>query len=184
MRVPVGWSRQSIAALGALVLAAGAAVHGAGRAFTSEPLPDRILTPRTLPEPPQPELEPQHRPGGAPDRMILAAVVRDPFRVDRSRPPDRYRLPATSGQLAAEVVPEPVSPIMRVVGVAALGDGRGLAAVEVAGERPRLVRIGEEFAGLRLVSLSPGEARLESKDTTLVLRLPSPLWQVERGGGP
>jgi len=77
--------------------------------------------------------------------------------------------------VAAESVSVPSVPPLRVLGVAVLADGRGVAAVELPGEPPRLVRVGEEFAGFRLISLLPGEARLESKDTTLVLRLPSPL---------
>jgi hypothetical protein len=158
------------------VLAAGAMVEGAVRALMLQGPPDEIPAPRggALVAPAS-AAAPRASDASKSDRLILAAVARDPFRPDRTRPPDRYRVPGRSEPVAAESVSVPSVPPLRVLGVAVLADGRGVAAVELPGEPPRLVRVGEEFAGFRLISLLPGEARLESKDTTLVLRLPSPL---------
>lgn len=115
-------------------------------------------------------------------RRVLRAVDRDPFRAERRRPPGRYQLPGMEPQLPAtqvseEAEPPPPSeplPPMRVLAIAVLGGGQGLAAVEVEGNPPRVLRIGDEIQGFRLISIAPGEVHIQGPDTAFVLQLPTP----------
>ncbi|HEX7088502.1 MAG TPA: hypothetical protein VF192_00105 [Longimicrobiales bacterium] len=103
-------------------------------------------------------------------RAVLAAVARDPFRPDRRRAPDRYRLPGEA--LAVEPVARraPLPPL-RLVGTASFGDGRGFAALMVQGRTPLLVPVGDTLGGLRLLRVDTGSAVLEAADTVVLLEV-------------
>lgn len=101
---------------------------------------------------------------------VLTAVARDPFRPDRRRAPERYRLPGEA--LAVErAAPRAPVPAVRLVGTASFGDGAGFAALALQGRAPLLVPVGDTLAGLRLVRVDTGSAMLEGADTVLLLQL-------------
>lgn len=117
----------------------------------------------------------------APNDVVSAIVERNPFRPDRSRSIERYQLEGSSEVSIVQPSPappdEPVRPTIpeiRLVGLVALGSGRGMAAVEVAGSNARLLSIGDSIAGFRLVSVTGSEAKLSRPDTTLLLSLKGP----------
>jgi hypothetical protein len=103
-------------------------------------------------------------------RAVLAAVARDPFRPDRRRAPDRYRLPGEAP--AVERVARRVTlPPLWLMGTASFADGGGFAALAVQGRAPLLVPVGDTLAGLRLVRVDTGSAMLEGADTVLLLEV-------------
>lgn len=115
--------------------------------------------------------------------LVSAVIARDPFRtrgmLAGAAPPRSGPVPLeTDAEPRAE--PEVVTPLrepvpsLRVLGLVVLGDGRGMAALEAQGAPSKLVSVGDEFAGFRLRSVSATEARLERRDTSLVLRLQTP----------
>jgi hypothetical protein len=65
--------------------------------------------------------------------------------------------------------PEP--PQLRLLGVVVLGDGRGSAALSVAGGAAQLVRVGQQVDRWVLERVESGTATLVSRDGRLVLRL-------------
>jgi hypothetical protein len=191
MRPLRDWSAGNAAAL--VVLAACIATAGAvAQREVSAGLPDPAAsgTPAHRTVGGAPALRPAHpRDAAALNRLVLETVARNPFRAERSRPAGRYLLPgseapaglataAASPGVAVQLPPPPPSrppvPQFRLVGTAALGGGRGLAAIEVPGAPPRVVNVGESISGFRLESVSPTEARLRGADTTLVIRSSSP----------
>lgn len=101
---------------------------------------------------------------------VLAAVARDPFRPDRRRAPERYRLPGEA-MAVAHAAPRTPMPGVRLLGTASFGDGGGFAALAIQGRAPLLVPVGDTLAGLRLVRVDTGSAMLEGADTVLVLQL-------------
>jgi hypothetical protein len=56
------------------------------------------------------------------------------------------------------------------VGTVVLADGRGLAALTGQNGESRIVRVGEEMDGFRVVRVGSGTATLSNGDTTLVLK--------------
>jgi hypothetical protein len=103
-------------------------------------------------------------------RALLAAVARDPFRPDRRRAPDRYRMPGEAPP-EVRVARRATLPPLWLVGTASFGDGGGFAALAVQGRAPLLVPVGDTLAGLRLVRVDTGSAVLEGADTVLLLEL-------------
>lgn len=104
--------------------------------------------------------------------VVALGVSKDPFRPDRKRPPSRYRLPGdrTADVRARASVP-PSLARTRLLGTA-VGPGRlGLAAFQVPGRQPRMLRVGQLLEGFELASVERGIATLVGPDTTLVLRL-------------
>lgn len=170
------WGVSGRLALVAVILSTVVGVVTAVGAWRLDPLPS--VTPADTPELPFLTVPERHRP--APRSVVIAAVAKDPFRADRTRPTARYQLPSdrfTGGRTAA--VPRPRLPTISLVGVALLSDGKGLAAVRVRGSPPRLLRIGDNVEGLVLLHVDPGSVTLTGQDTTIVLRLPR-----HSGGGP
>jgi hypothetical protein len=104
-------------------------------------------------------------------RAVLAAVARDPFRPDRRRAPDRYRLPGEAPAAAERVARRATLPPLWLVGTASFADGGGFAALAVHGRAPLLVPVGDTLAGLRLVRVDTGSAVLEGADTVLLLEV-------------
>lgn len=123
-----------------------------------------------------PEAMPQvaARTPDATDAQILRAVARDPFRPDRRRPPGRYRMPGEPAPVEPQPVFDyaaaPAVPAFTLLGTVDLGGGRGMAAMGGQGGESRIVRVGEEIEGFRMVRVGPGTATLSNGDTTLVLK--------------
>lgn len=159
-------NRVALGVLGMSILVCALAFAGARRVAALPASPD----PR--PAPAMPDVA--ARPEGASDAQILSAVARDPFRPDRRRPPGRYRLPGealpTEPQRTYDYTPPPAAPVMRLVGTVVLADGRGLAALAGEGGESRVVRVGEEMGGFRVLRVTSGTATLTDGDTTIVLR--------------
>lgn len=108
----------------------------------------------------------------APVAVVERALDRDPFHPERRRADQPYQLgPAPVAAVAAAFAPAaPRAPMVTLVGIAAYGNGKGMAALAVQGRPPQLVRVGGAFEGFRLTRVTPSEATLVSPDTTLVLR--------------
>lgn len=165
------WGSATRAAAGIVAVGFALAAHAGARAWTTEEMPQAGGAAA-----PAPDDIPRAGARLGPDQLepwVLRAVAADPFRPERTRPPDRYRLP---GSAPAEdpVRTMPDRPELHVVGVA-VGGGRGLAAVRISPGRTHLLRTDEEWEGYRLVAVTPDGIRLAGRDTTLVLPLPSPL---------
>lgn len=106
---------------------------------------------------------------------VQTAVDRNPFREDRRRPPQRYRLPAERREprrLATAVRSVPSPP--RLVGTASTPDGRGLAIFVGRSRAAQVVRVGDEIDGWRLVKVDGGTATMIASDSTLVLHVDQP----------
>lgn len=177
------WSRANLIALFSLVVALSLAV-AAGRRPLSAGLPPEPRLPTaksTAPAGSDPTRVRLVSDAAALDRLVLRTVARNPFRPDRARDGGRLRFAGAEGTapqgqaaLAPAVVPvspavrEPI-PQFRVVGLVAMGEGKGLVALELPGAPPRLLNVGDVLAGFRVVSVSSSEARLRGQDTTLVL---------------
>ena len=70
--------------------------------------------------------------------------------------------------------PAPTSVQYQLVGVIASTTGQGSALIAVGGQPPRAFRVGQEVSeGVKLVSLAPKQARLQSNGQDMVLELPS-----------
>lgn len=113
-------------------------------------------------------------------RAVLHTLERDPFSAARRRPSGRYLLPGEQAKAPAseevqQIPPAPTfAPPVSVHGIATTTEGRGLAALQVAGGPVQVVAVGEHVGGYRTTSITPGEVRLEGADTTIVLRFGSP----------
>lgn len=170
MNLLARWTRANRVAVGALaasILLCAVAFAGARRVAALPESPD----PRAAPSMP----EVAARPAGASDAQILSAVARDPFRPDRRRPPGRYRLPGEAPPAEPQpsydyTPPPPPPPALSLVGTVVLADGRGLAALAGQGGESRVLRVGEEMDGFRVVRVTSGTATLSNGDTTIVLR--------------
>ncbi len=156
-------NRLALAALAASAALAALAMDGARRVA---PLPEAPAAPAAAA---MPHPAPLRR--DTAEDEVLAAVARDPFRPDRSRPAGRYRMP---GEPVVRVPAGPLAPpppvyVFRLLGTVVLPEG-GLAALADQRGESRIVRGGQEVDGFRLVRVSPGSATLAGTDTTLVLR--------------
>lgn len=104
--------------------------------------------------------------------VVASGVSKDPFRPDRKRPPNRYRLPGDrSAGLQARASVPPSLARMRLLGTAVMPGRPDLAAFQVPGRQPRMLRVGQLLEGFELASVERGTATLVGPDTTLVLRL-------------
>jgi len=158
-------NRAALAGLAASALLCAAAALGARRV---EPLPAAVAPARGAAMP-----RVAARRAAASDAQILAAVARDPFRPDRRRPPGRYRLPGDPPPPEAQPAPYAAvaaPPELTLLGTVVLANGRGLAALAGQGGESRVVRVGEEMDGFRVVRVGNGTASLSNGDTTLVLK--------------
>ncbi len=109
----------------------------------------------------------------APESIVFAAVALNPFRAERTRPAVRYQLPGDRvPERRAAAVRRQRLPIISLLGIAVLSDGEALAALQVRGRPPRILRVGETIEGLQLVGVDSVAATLTGSDTTIVVRLP------------
>lgn len=159
------WTPSSRIALAALLLAAGLVAGAVARAVVLAPLPSSVPSagPADMPTV-------DDRPSVSRE-AILAAVARDPFRRERRRPPDRYRPP---GERSSARRATPSGPAPRVLGVAWLPDGSGVAALALGRASARVLRVGDTIGEWRLVRVEEGRAHVAGRDTTVTLRLNGP----------
>lgn len=151
------WSRvwTPTASLAALGLAGAVALVGlaAVRATRLEPLP--------APAPSTPA-NPEEPIGGSvfasARDVVRRAVARDPFRPERRPSDTRFRMP---GDAVAGEKPSPPSEqdaALKLIGTAVMGAGKGFAMCQSGAQPPRVVRIGESFAGYTLSAIDRGRA--------------------------
>jgi hypothetical protein len=171
-----GWTWHNWASLAVLAMSCAWAVMAAGA--TAAPLSG---TPSAAPTPASAsaDAEVEARSDAEElDRLVLASVARDPFRSDRARASGRYRTPGEVLRAAAAPPagsmppPPPLAPMaaIRLHGMATDGAGGVLLAVEINGAT-RLMHVGEEFAGQKLLAVSRGAARFRGAGGVTTVRL-------------
>jgi hypothetical protein len=94
---------------------------------------------------------------------IQQAVDNDLFSPDRSAPDVPYRMP---GEARADEAPhvEPVKPT--VLGTAVATDGRSFATLQLGGDRPTLVHVGDRIGEWSVRAIARGKVTLASADGT------------------
>jgi hypothetical protein len=152
------WSTGMRASVVLAVVSAGVMARSLVRAVLLAPLP-RPSASRAA--------EPEQSPGGT-DRkssaLAAAAVEHDPFRPERTRPAERFRLP---GERAPEAAVQAAPSVIRLIGTAVIGDG-GFAMCQRGVEAPKLVRVGEKFGDLTLRTVHQGRAIFRAADGSAV----------------
>jgi hypothetical protein len=163
LTAPSPAERGTLAALGVACVLLGAAVADAIRL---DPPPIPADMPVTLTR------ASDLRITGPSDAALASAAAADPFSPDRvgvgTRDADQEVAPDELPGASASA-PEP--PRLRLLGVVVLGDGRGSAALSVAGGAAQLVRVGQQVDRWVLERVESGTATLLSRDGRLVLRL-------------
>ncbi len=163
------WGRRSLVMLGVLVAAIILCTGAALEAAWLDPVypPAQLIRDWSVNA-----TSPLER-SAIPLTVVASGVSKDPFRPDRNRPPSRYRLPGdrTADVRARASVP-PSLARTRLLGTAVRPGRPGLAAFQVPGRQPRMLRVGQLLEGFELASVERGIATLVGPDTTLVLRLP------------
>jgi hypothetical protein len=88
-------------------------------------------------------------------------VENDLFSPDRTAPDEPYRMP---GEASPNDKPraEPMKPI--VLGTAVASDGRNFATLQLGGESPKLVRVGDRIGEWIVRSITRGKVVLESTE--------------------
>lgn len=157
------WTGPSKAALAAAVAALALCGGAAVGTVRLDPLPQTADTRGALTMPGVPP-----RGTGIADSLILVALTKDPFRPDRQRPSERYRMPGERDPSAA--APSALGSL-RLLGTAALPRGAGVAAFQAPGQPPRVVRVGQSVQGFKLKKVDRGIAVLQGPDSSIVLRL-------------
>jgi hypothetical protein len=170
MSVLDGWTPANRAALAVAAASALLCLSAWSGARRLAPLPEEGAA---VPAEAMPQVA--ARTPDASDAQILRAVARDPFRPDRRRPPGRYRMPGEAAPPEPQPVFDygeaaPILPAFTLLGTVDLGGGRGMAALGGAGGDSRIVRVGEEIEGFRVLRVGNGTATLSNGDTTLVLK--------------
>jgi hypothetical protein len=142
----------------ACLASAGMLARELRRALVAEPAPIGVVP---LDPPAIAPFEPRPAPGRA---AALAAVEVDPFRPDRSRPAERFRLPGDVLAAAEPEAPEPVrpAPAVRLIGTVMLPDGGALAMAQLGEDSPRVVRVGEKIGEYVLRTVQRGGATFVS----------------------
>jgi hypothetical protein len=107
---------------------------------------------------------------------LLLAVEHDPFRPDRQRAPERYRMPGEEPPVDLEPPPPPPPPPFRLIGTAVSPSG-SVAVIELENSS-RMLEIGEEMLGYRLTSVEPERATMENGEQRVDLPLTSSLAAV------
>jgi hypothetical protein len=89
---------------------------------------------------------------------LEVAIDQDPFRPERRRPPERFPLPDDPVPDPAPVLAAPDPGAVRLIGTVVMPEGRSFAMCQVAGEPPKLVRLGETVGDLTLRRVDQGLA--------------------------
>lgn len=161
MKSITNWSVIDLASVALLAISGAAAFVSVLAAIRVDPLPAPMAASLSFSALLEQELETS--------TVDLDAAVRlNPFRPDRKSSVQRYRSPEAEPEPEADRRPLPE---FHLLGVATRPGAPGLAAVALAGEQPRVVRVGQEVADFRLTQVGRASARLVGPDTTIVLRL-------------
>jgi hypothetical protein len=110
---------------------------------------------------------------------IMVAVEHDPFRENRQRPNERYRLPGEEIPEEPPPPPIPPAPPFRVLGTVMMPEG-GVALLQVQETPPRVYKQGETVFGYTLARVGQGTATMEGPGRTVTLRVEDP--PQNRGG--
>jgi hypothetical protein len=124
-----------------------------------------------------------------PVEALRLAVDRAPFAPDRRAPSDRYRMPGERVAVAEAPPPPPElppAPDFRLLGTVTGADG-GVAVVQIDGERPHVMAMGEELFGYRIASIGSGSVTMQGqgRDVNLAVAGPMPTGPAasdQRGG--
>jgi hypothetical protein len=101
---------------------------------------------------------------------VAAVVARDPFRIGR-----RPLLPAYDPlRLAEQVAAPPPKPTLTVVGVVNGSEPSAVIEGLPGVEGSRVVRVGDEVAGLQIKRIANGRVVIAGMDTTWVLEVREP----------
>jgi hypothetical protein len=101
---------------------------------------------------------------------LMLAVDHDPFRPDRQRSPERYRLPGEEEPAPPEPPPPPPPPPpFRLIGTAVTPSG-GIAVIELE-NNTRVLEIGESLLGYRLTEVQQEHATMTGSEQTVELPL-------------
>jgi hypothetical protein len=121
------------------------------RALRADALP--MTAPTTLVA-----LEGMKRPPNRPVADIQIGVENDLFSPDRTAPETPYRMPGEDDPNDRSRV-EPQKPV--VLGTAVAGDGHSFATVQLGGESPKLVRVGDKVGDWTVRSIMRGKVVIE-----------------------
>lgn len=117
---------------------------------------------------------------------LMVAVDHDPFRPERQRPNQPYRLPGEEIPEEEPPPPAPPPPPFRVLATAVMPAG-GIALVQVQESVNRVLSVGETIMGYKLAQVRPGSATLEGNAGAVTLRVedpqPTPRTRNQRGRG-
>lgn len=154
------WNRRATMACLGCGLATGAFGAAALRAVRLDPLPSlRAAGVHTVPHQTRARAS---RPGGAGDYVRQAAAT-DPFRPERRAAAQRFRLPGENIEQRA-VGGRSGQPELRLIGTAVTVPGQGFAMCQEGEAAPKLVRVGESFAGYTLRAVEKGRAVFRTPD--------------------
>jgi hypothetical protein len=102
---------------------------------------------------------------------VSAAVDLDPFRSDRHRPVERFRMPGERSTAPRPPVAG-LPPSMRLTGTVVYPSGGGAALLEGGGQGTRLVRVGERVGELTLREVGREQAVfVSSSGNRVVIRV-------------
>lgn len=108
---------------------------------------------------------------------LMLAVESDPFRPERTRAPERYRLPGEEEPAPPPAEPPlPPAPDFQLNGTVVF-DGGGMALIELEDDA-RLVNVGEVVSGYRLSSVTSRGAVLENPFRSITLEVAGPQQRV------
>jgi len=146
------WTQSSGArvALGALVVSIAAVGWSLASALRADALP-------TLPAANMPSVESIKRGPITSPTDVEAAVDNDIFASDRSAPDVPYRMP---GEARPDDTPaaEPTKPT--VLGTVVATDGRSFALMQLSGDKPKLVHVGDKIGDWSVKAIGRGKVTL------------------------
>ncbi len=144
------------ASVGALAAATALLIWTSAGAFRTDPLP---------PAPPASVVSVAaiSRPASQPPADVQSAVDNDIFAADREAPSAPYRMPGDSVMSDKPVV-EAVKPA--VLGTAVATDGRSFATLQLGGDRPTLVHVGDKIGEWVVKAIQRGKVVLISSAGT------------------
>jgi hypothetical protein len=149
------WNRRATTACLACGLATVAFVAAALRAVRFDPLPSqRAAAVHAVPNPVRARAS-RHR--SAVD-LVRQAAAADPFRPERRAPAERFRLPGENIEQRAAAGSGSAQAALRLIGTAVTAPGQGFAMCQEGEAAPKLVRVGESFAGYTLRAVEKGRA--------------------------
>jgi len=112
-----------------------------------------------------------------PVEALRLAVDRAPFAPDRQAPSDRYRMPGERVAVAeAPPTPPELPPVpdFRLLGTITGADG-GIAVLQIDGERPHVMSMGEELFGYRVASIGSGNVTMRGQGQSVNLAVAGPM---------